>query len=444
MYELKGAQHQSHVYVLNKDRITAGDGVKSHVIEGKSILSTQTNCAIFEYLNAVGIKTHFVNRVAASNADHKKSFVAKKCEMIPIEWVSRRVATGSYLKRHPHVKEGYRFAPVKLETFFKDDANHDPFWSEETLIGAELTIGGLLITAEHVQEMFTISSLVFEVLERAWQTMNHSLIDMKIEFGVTDVNGVKSIVVADVIDNDSWRLWPNGEKRLMLDKQVYRNMDNSAIDADALNLVKQNFTVVAERTQSLFSGLIHKPVPGTKYSPIVAVVVGSPSDKEYAYKIRDALNKKYGVHHVDVHVSSAHKGTRKTLDLAAQIQQWTSAKAVIAVAGMSNGLGPVLAANLPTPGKLYSCSNVDSLPYTNSFSSTLVISSPPTTDLTTLNSDIWSSLRIPSGMASATVVGADNAALFAAHIVANSDAFVWSTIRTAQAYNIVRLLHATL
>lgn len=47
-------------------------------------------------------------------------------------------------------------------------------------------------------------------------------------------------------------------------------------------------------------------------------------------------------------------------------------------------------------------------------------------------------------MASATVVGADNAALFAAHIVANSDAFVWSTIRTAQAYNIVRLLHATL
>lgn len=422
VYNLLSEKHRHLVYVLNKDRITAGDGVKSHVMEGKSILSTQTNCAVFEYLSAVGIKTHFVSRVAESNPDWKKTFIARKCEMIPIEWVSRRVATGSYLKRHPHVKEGYRFAPIKLETFFKDDANHDPFWSEETLIGAELNIGGLVIGPEHVQEMFQVSQLVFEVLERGWQSLNHSLIDMKIEFGVTEENGIKSIVVADVIDNDSWRLWPNGEKRLMLDKQVYRNMDNAKIDAEALSLVKANFTTVAERTQALFSSLIPKPAEGVKYSPQVAIVVGSPTDKDYAHKIRDALVKKYAVKHVDVHVSSAHKGTRKTLDLAAQIQQWTSAKAVIAIAGMSNGLGPVLAANLPIP----------------------VISSPPTTDVATLSSDIWSSLRIPSGMSTATVVGADQAALFAAHIVANSDPFVWSTIRTAQAYNIVRLLHATI
>lgn len=77
------------MYVLNKDRITAGDGVKSHQIEGKSILSTQTNCAIFEYLNAIGIRTHFVSRVGASNDDHQRTFVAKKCAMIPIEWVAR-------------------------------------------------------------------------------------------------------------------------------------------------------------------------------------------------------------------------------------------------------------------------------------------------------------------------------------------------------------------
>lgn len=247
---------------------------------------------------------------------------------------------------------------------------------------------------------------------------------MKIEFGVAEINGIKQIVVADVIDNDSWRLWPNGEKRLMLDKQIYRNMDNSAIDEKALNLVKANFEVVAQRTSALFAGLMPKELPASavsgSFAPTVSIVVGSPSDRDHALKIRDALQKKYHINAVDVIVSSAHKGTAKTLEVAARIQQWPSAKVIIAVAGMSNGLGPVLAANVPIP----------------------VISCPPTTDVSVLAVDVWSSLRIPSGMSTTTVIGADQAALAAAHIVGNGDAFVWATVRTLQTYNAVRLVHS--
>ena len=91
---------------------------------------------------------------------------------------------------------------------------------------------------------------VFETLERAWAhidiTLDITLVDLKIEFG-RDTRG--DLLVADVIDNDSWRLWPGGDKNRMLDKQVYRNLKE--VTSQNLQAVADRYALVADLTGKL-------------------------------------------------------------------------------------------------------------------------------------------------------------------------------------------------
>lgn len=87
--------------------------------------------------------------------------------------------------------------------------------------------------------MRRMTIVVFKVLERGFQLLQCSLIDMKIEFGV---NSEGALVLADVIDNDSWRVWPNGDKRLQLDKQFYRELQQ--VTQDSLKELLSNYEKV--------------------------------------------------------------------------------------------------------------------------------------------------------------------------------------------------------
>ncbi|KAH9507869.1 hypothetical protein Btru_053100 [Bulinus truncatus] len=339
------------VLVESKDRITAGDGARAHDMAGKAKISNLTSAAVFNLLKDAGIKTHFINL----HGDH--SFIALKCHMIPLEWVTRRIATGSFLKRNPGVEEGYRFCPPKLETFYKDDANHDPQWTFEQCVAAKMTFGNVTIGPEQLHMIEKMTVTIFEILERAWTSQNCSLIDMKIEFGVTTTG---EIVLADIIDSDSWRLWPSGDKRLMKDKQVYRNLQE--VTPEALDTVKRNFEWVAEKVQ-----LLNTPPYGR-----VVVFMGSSSDTQHGEKIR-ATCKSLGIP-CDLHITSAHKQTEQTMRLLSVYEGDAVPTVIIAIAGRSNGLGPVLSGNTVLP----------------------VINCPPLTPDWGAQ-DIWSSLRMPSG-----------------------------------------------
>ncbi|HEX4716708.1 MAG TPA: phosphoribosylaminoimidazolesuccinocarboxamide synthase [Ktedonobacteraceae bacterium] len=221
-------------YMVNKDRITAGDGARRNELTGKSRWSTITMANIYRLLNSQGIATHMVEQT------DDVTVLIKRCDMLPVEQVMRRVATGSYLKRVPTAKEGERFDPVLVETFLKDDANHDPQIWEKDIIERGFA------SKEEIDWMAQEGRRVFEVLERAWASVDVMLVDIKIEFG-RDTTG--KLMVADVIDNDSWRIWPGGDKTRMLDKQVYRNL--TEVTEQDLQALGDRYALVADLTGKL-------------------------------------------------------------------------------------------------------------------------------------------------------------------------------------------------
>jgi hypothetical protein len=71
--------------------------------------------------------------------------------------------------------------------------------------------------------------------------------------------------VADVIDNDSWRIWPGGRKEDMLDKQVYR--DTTEVTDEALRGVLAKYKQVAALTDAFAVPTWHISAEDREHKP---------------------------------------------------------------------------------------------------------------------------------------------------------------------------------
>ena len=257
--------------VAQTDQISAGDGARRNVIAGKGRLAAQTTARVFRLLNLCGLPTHYLN---GGEDDDDNEMVVRRCNMIPLEVVTRGVAAGSFVKRNPNVQRGVLLVPRVTEFFVKDDANHDPMISPDEIVSRG-------IAAPHeIAAMTELSRLTFDILTHAWRRRDVLLVDLKIEFGrLASGENQGQLVIADVIDNDSWRIWPQGREDLMLDKQMYRNLQN--VDDDALGRVKLAYEKVADLVGSF-------PVmrPG-----MVAVIADSSAQIERTNEIVSAVGQ---------------------------------------------------------------------------------------------------------------------------------------------------------
>ena len=232
------------VFMLFKDDITAGDGVKHDVISGKSFVDWKTNKDIFEYLNKKGICTHYIE-----SPEERVSLVKKLDFKINLEVVTRRVAAGSILK-WGNVDEGKWYDPLTTQFHYKDDPLHDPMLDDsfvEHIIQSKE--GG-----EMYVEMREINAEVFKHLEQAFAMHNIQLIDFKLEYGLID----NKVTLIDEISGGSFRLWPYANEKPNLNQpNVLSELNSSGrLDKDtyrkgeSLNQVQSKFEQIAQITDS--------------------------------------------------------------------------------------------------------------------------------------------------------------------------------------------------
>ncbi|MBP2240886.1 phosphoribosylaminoimidazole-succinocarboxamide synthase [Cytobacillus eiseniae] len=202
------------VWIEYKDSATAFNGEKKASIAGKGRLNNEITSLLFSKLQALGIDSHFIKKLSATEQ------LVKKVEIIPLETVVRNFSAGSFAKRLG-VEEGAKLARPIVEFYYKDDALGDPLLIEDHIEILQLA------NSDEVAILKEKALQVNTVLSELFKELGIRLVDFKLEFG-KDENG--NILLADEISPDTCRLWDDKTNE-KLDKDVFRRDLGNLTDA---------------------------------------------------------------------------------------------------------------------------------------------------------------------------------------------------------------------
>ncbi|MBK8973573.1 MAG: phosphoribosylaminoimidazolesuccinocarboxamide synthase [Hahellaceae bacterium] len=193
------------LYIMEfRNDTSAFDGAKKASLDRKGEVNNRINAYVMEKLAAEGIPVHLKSMLDANNS------LVMKLDMIPVECVVRNRAAGS-LCRRLGIKEGQALVPPTYELFLKNDELHDPFINDSHA----LTFGWA--TEAQLAEMKAQTLKVNTVLSRMFDAAGMTLVDYKLEFGVSEGR----IYLGDEFSPDGCRIWDKatGEK---MDKDRFR------------------------------------------------------------------------------------------------------------------------------------------------------------------------------------------------------------------------------
>lgn len=391
--------------IVASDRLSAFDHVLDTAIPGKGAALTRMAAYWFDETRSV-FPNHMIRAVG------ERAMLVREAEPIRLEFVVRAYLAGSAWRAYEAGRRSVCGAslpdgltknarlPRPIVTPTTKEA-HD-----EEIAPSDVVRRGILSQAEY-RRLEDASLAVFRHASNVLRERGIVLVDTKYEFGRI---GGDLVLIDEIHTPDSSRFWlaedisrdPAAVEawdkeyvRAWLLEQERCGTRPNALPGDVVDETTRRYGEICRRVtgeapdsgctmaEDLVAALVRE---GVMRDGCVVIVMGSPRDAEHAQRIGAALAP-YDVA-VRVRVASAHRTPRRVADLTCELNAASEPIAVVAVAGLSNGLGGALAANLTAP----------------------VINCPPFRDEMDLFLNLPSSLMMPSRVAAMTVVRPENAA----------------------------------
>jgi len=396
--------------IFASDRVSAFDFVMGSTIPAKGAVLNSVSAFWFEKTK------HIIGNHLISAVDPSVSLV-KEAEPLRVEMVVRGYLTGSMWRAYAKGKRTFSGMTVpdgltQNQRFPEPIVTPTTKGEKDEEISPEEIIKTGLVDKDVYRKIEKASLELFRFGTEYCAGRGLILVDTKYEFGLLDG---KPILIDEIHTPDSSRYWHQEDydrdpiKIEARDKEYLRKwlLENTDGNVKGLILPDEVIAETSRRYLAVFEEITGYPLETGNLHPAdrvtanlvsagiirdgyVAIVMGSAADKDHALKIRASLES-YKLA-VPLRVVSAHKNGEDIGELADELNNAPEPGCVIAIAGLSNGLGGALAANLALP--VFSC--------------------PPGSDNQELALQAASSLFLPSATPAGTVLNPKNAAALAA------------------------------
>ena len=395
VYKMEG----DGLVMIATDRISAFDK-NIGTIPGKGKLLNQMSEFWFSRTR------HIIDNHLIAASDNRST--VRRCTPFPIEVVVRGYITGSLWARYN--KGGREYCGVDFpdglqqhQKLPKPVVTPTTKGTTDKPISKEDIIKKGYMSKDECNYIFSKALELFEYGQDLVDKAGLILVDTKYEFG-KDRDG-KILLIDELHTCDSSRYWikstyqnrlENGKVPEGLDKDCVRDWVRSDCDPtiDSIPEIPEN---IIQRTHDAYEAFYKRilDVPNRYLGHdeslsdqnFVVIVAGSLRDDAHVAKLHSALTDQYIQY--ESYVSSAHKNTRDVLDLIQKYDLDPRRVVWVTVAGRSNALSGVVAANSKRP----------------------VIACPPFADKMDMMVNIHSTLQCPSNVPVMTILEPVNVAL---------------------------------